>query len=179
MAKSSELNPDSVIVYTQYNNLRDDVLSPTEGHTHSGDADDGQRISNVNKLNVGATVSGAADGQILLSGYIKRTTDDAYAVMAPQGQLIIRTASVTKSWTNVDSGDYKDMNEQVSYGVTFSALYGVQVTIAEVTGNISYISRMRISNVTTSGLRVKCRMYSGASGQTQTVKAYVLAIGTV
>lgn len=177
MANSSEISPEDGIVYTQYNDLRDDVLSPTTGHTHTGEADDGQRIHSVNRLNVGSGVSGAADGQILFSDFIKRTGDNAYAVMATQGELQVRAVTYTKSWSNVDAGDYRDMSEQVSYGITFTTVYAVQVTIEEVTSNISYISRVRVSDVTTSAVRVKCRMYSAASGQTQTVKAHVLVIG--
>jgi len=50
MAQSSEVTETDPVVYTQYNNLRKDVLDPTVGHSHSGEADGGKIISNVGWL---------------------------------------------------------------------------------------------------------------------------------
>ena len=42
--KSAPLTAGDYILYTQYNDLRDDVLDPTDGHTHSGNEGDGKII---------------------------------------------------------------------------------------------------------------------------------------
>lgn len=42
--KSTPLTADDYILYTQYNNLRDDVLDPTDGHTHTGNEGEGAII---------------------------------------------------------------------------------------------------------------------------------------
>jgi len=47
MAQSVEVTELDPILYTQYNNLRKDVLDNSLGHTHSGNAEEGALISEV------------------------------------------------------------------------------------------------------------------------------------
>jgi len=42
--KSQPLSPSDFVIYTQYNNLRDDILDPNEGHTHTGEEGGGAII---------------------------------------------------------------------------------------------------------------------------------------
>ena len=176
MAKSSELSPEDPIVYTQYNDLRDDVLDPNTGHTHSGDADDGARISYVNKLNVGAGVSGAADGQVLFSGYLKRTTDGAYPVMGRQGNLRIEALSLLHSDNNVAENEWKSVSETVTFESAFSQIFSVVASVAQVE-NIKDISNVRLDSVATSGVKVKFKWQSSQGSAWNRTRIYVIAIG--
>ena len=50
MASSSKVAEKDIARYTQYNDLRDDVLDTTTGHDHTGAANHGQKIDHGNLL---------------------------------------------------------------------------------------------------------------------------------
>jgi len=60
MPNSGTVTAGSVALASQYNNLRDDVLSSTTSHVHSGSADAGAKIEGSYLKSTGAT-----DGQVL------------------------------------------------------------------------------------------------------------------
>lgn len=177
MAQSSEISPEDPIVYTQYNNLRDDVLSTTLGHTHSGASSDGKRISVADKLNVGAGVSGAVDGEIFFSTRLKRTSDNAYPFMCDQGEYRVEVHAYLLNITGgTPAGDWEDASHSFTFDSAFTAEVYVFATVAEV-NYIRDISNVRVSSVTTSGCTVECDWQSDQSSVTNTIRFYLLAIG--
>jgi hypothetical protein len=180
MAQSSEISPEDPIIYTQYNNLRDDILDPTDGHAHDGSTDGGKRISVANFMNIGAGVTGAADGQIFLSGHIKRTSDNAYAVLSQLGStsLVMDFMTYIHSDNNVNSGDWKSVSHKFTYNVTFTS--GQPLVVIPAVCELDYIntvSELRLSDVGVSSAYVKFRWQSSHSGVTNTMRIYLLVVG--
>jgi hypothetical protein len=63
MANSGTVTAGSAALASQYNNLRDDVLNVSTGHTHTGASEDGKQVEGTAIASTGATV-----GYVLTAG---------------------------------------------------------------------------------------------------------------
>jgi len=86
MANSGTVTAGSAALASQYNNLRDDVLSISTGHTHSGSADAGAKIEGTALKSTGATA-----GYVLTAGVGGTAT--VWSASASSGALSLATAS--------------------------------------------------------------------------------------
>ena len=70
MANSGTVGPQSLVLYTQYNNIRSDVLDITTGHNHSGSTDCGRKLSGsaFNSGSLGTVTTGTAVHSLLAAG---------------------------------------------------------------------------------------------------------------
>ena len=94
MANSSEVAAGQDGDYTQYNNLRKDILDLTTGHTH--DETDSRALANgiIGQANLGYT---AGDNLIISSDTSKNVTDAAYTL---QKEIrVVRTGTLTVKFT--------------------------------------------------------------------------------
>ena len=86
MANSGTVTAGSAALASQYNNLRDDVLNISTGHTHSGSADAGAKIEGTALKSTGATA-----GYVLTAGVGGTAT--VWSASASSGALSLATAS--------------------------------------------------------------------------------------
>jgi hypothetical protein len=177
MAQSTVLSADDPIYVSQYNNLRDDVLSVSVGHNHSGTADEGKRIDSVDALNCGSGVSGAVAGQVLFSSSVKRSTDNAYAVMGIQNPLRMEYVLYQHSDSNKDPGTWTDVSQTVYFANAFSTAVLAVVATPQLVEYVSSVDRMATSGPATDGVTLKFRWESSSGGVTNYVNIHVIAIG--
>ena len=86
MANSGTVTAGSAALASQYNNLRDDVLNVSTGHTHTGASENGKRVEGTAIASTGAT-----SGYVLTAGVGGTAT--TWSAPASSGALSVSTAS--------------------------------------------------------------------------------------
>ena len=89
MANSGTVTAGSAALASQYNNLRDDVLNVSTGHTHTGASEDGKKVEGSAIASTGAT-----NGQVLAAD---GAGGAAFTTLAGAGSYGGTTASIV--WT--------------------------------------------------------------------------------
>ena len=113
MPNSGTVTAGSVALASQYNNLRDDVLSSTTSHTHSGSADAGAKIEGTALKSTGATV-----GYLLTAG-AGGTTTTWSAPPAGGGQLTF--VSGTSAFSTATNNGGTALQLQLPNNVVFTS----------------------------------------------------------
>jgi len=148
MANSGTVSAGSAALASQYNNLRDDVLNITTGHTHSGSADAGAKIEGTALKSTGAT-----DGYVLTAGAGGTTTTWAavpaaggnYNAPSTASAVFTQPASVTSGTATFGSGDLKPFNAGAS-----GSVIGVKSTQNNIPLNPTYAVRFYPYNSVTA-----------------------------
>jgi hypothetical protein len=89
MPLSGSVTAGSAALASQYNNLRDDVLNVSTGHTHTGASEDGKKVHGT-----ALDTTGATNGQVLTANGSGGAT---FAAAAGAGQLSTLTGSAAFS----------------------------------------------------------------------------------
>jgi len=89
MPNSGTVTAGSVALASQYNNLRDDVLNVSTGHTHTGASENGKKVHGT-----ALDTTGATNGQVLTANGSGGAT---FAAVASSGALSLSTATATFS----------------------------------------------------------------------------------
>ena len=89
MANSGTVTAGSAALASQYNNLRDDVLNVSTGHTHTGVSENGAKVHGT-----ALDTTGATNGQVLTANGSGGAT---FAAVASSGALSLSTATATFS----------------------------------------------------------------------------------
>jgi hypothetical protein len=89
MANSGTVTAGSAALASQYNNLRDDVLNVSTGHTHTGASEDGKKVHGT-----ALDTTGATNGQVLTAN---GSGGAAFVASASSGALSITTATAAFS----------------------------------------------------------------------------------
>jgi hypothetical protein len=89
MPNSGTVTAGSVALASQYNNLRDDVLNVSTGHTHTGASEDGKKVHGT-----ALDTTGATNGQVLTAN---GSGGAAFVASASSGALSISTATAAFS----------------------------------------------------------------------------------
>lgn len=80
MANSGTVCATDLVVYSQYNNLRTDVLNVTTGHGHTGATEDGKKLSGscMGSVNAGTVIAGTISVGTISAGTIICDSVDGY-----------------------------------------------------------------------------------------------------
>lgn len=96
MANSSEVDHNTPILVSQYNDLRDDVLNNSTGHNHSGSADGGKQLA----------------GSVALSSYSVRPGQLWYGALS----LVKRQGGNSTEWKTAGTSNY-DLSTEIGIQV--------------------------------------------------------------
>jgi hypothetical protein len=118
MANSGTVTAGSAALASQYNNLRDDVLNVTTGHTHTGASENGKKVEGSAIASTGAT-----NGQVLTAD---GAGNAAFTTLAGAGALGGTTVSVAFSANTPTSVQYS-MGARAVWAVSGGGteIYGV------------------------------------------------------
>jgi hypothetical protein len=130
MPNSGTVTAGSVALASQYNNLRDDVLNVSTGHTHTGAADAGAQIEGTALKSTGATA-----GHVLTAGTGGTATTWA-ALPAGGGQLTFggMTSAAYGTTSTADGTVYQ-------YTSFSSASYGFHAALSHGGTVVSFVNR--------------------------------------
>ena len=133
MANSGTVTAGSAALASQYNNLRDDVLNVSTGHTHSGSADAGARIEGTAIKSTGATA-----GFVLTAG-VGGTATTFAAVPASTYYVIGTAGAFYGTAVTADAGAYVLANAGT---LAFSANIGGTFTSLAENGGMAYATAL-------------------------------------
>jgi hypothetical protein len=115
MANSGTVTAGSAALASQYNNLRDDVLNVSTGHTHTGASEDGKKVEGTAIASTGAT-----NGQVLTANGSGGASFAASG--GPTLSAIYGTAAFATATNNGGSAlRYQDPGRGVNYMTTTGA----------------------------------------------------------
>jgi hypothetical protein len=140
MANSGTVTAGSAALASQYNNLRDDVLNVSTGHTHTGASENGKKVHGT-----ALDTTGATNGQVLTANgsggasFAALASSGAFSVTYATATFSTAVATTTKYLTGTSSGN-------CSLGVGSGG--SVLMTI---TGNNAYSASARTIRVFTLG----------------------------
>jgi len=89
MANSGTVTAGSAALASQYNNLRDDVLNVSTGHTHTGASENGAKVEGT-----ALAATGVTDGYVLTAN---GSNGAAWEALASSGQFSVTYATATFS----------------------------------------------------------------------------------
>jgi hypothetical protein len=98
MANSGTVTAGSAALASQYNNLRDDVLNVSTGHTHTGASENGKKV-----LGTALDTTGATSGQVLTANGSGGAT---FAAIASSGALSLSTATAAFSTASAGTASF-------------------------------------------------------------------------
>jgi hypothetical protein len=154
MANSGTVTAGSAALASQYNNLRDDVLNISTGHTHTGAADAGAQIEGTALKSTGAT-----PGNVLIAG----TGGTATTWGTFPGPSIV-TSNATAVWTTtaLQTTQYVALGNAAS--ANFIGVSGGGTTIV-LNSNVAATSRtVRVWNSVNLSATVSGSVAASASG---------------
>lgn len=134
MANSGTVTAGSAALASQYNNLRDDVLNISTGHTHTGASENGAKIEGTVIKSTGATA-----GQVLQAD---GSANAVWVTSAQAGALTSATATVTFAAAAAEYTYYNGVNNSANYWGVFtngSTIFCIDSTLAVTTGRAARI----------------------------------------
>ncbi len=134
MANSGTVTAGSAALAAQYNNLRDDVLNVTTGHTHTGASENGAKIEGTALKSTGATA-----GQVLQAG---GSANAIWVTLAQSGALTSATATVTFTAQTAEQTFYYGVNNTANHWGVFtngSTIFCIDSTLAVTTGRAARV----------------------------------------
>ena len=134
MANSGTVTAGSAALASQYNNLRDDVLNISTGHTHTGASENGKKVHGT-----ALDTTGATNGQVLAAD---GSGGAAFVASASSGALSISTATAAFSTAAAGTAAF-------AYATGAANLAGIGVSIGgstfmTITNHNNYSASTRV-----------------------------------
>ena len=178
MANSGTVTAGSAALASQYNNLRDDVLNVSTGHTHTGASEDGKKVEGTAIASTGATngqvltangSGGASFAALAASGVVSFSTATAAFSTASGVPTAYQTGAANQATVVVGSGGSVFLT--ITNNNNYSSASRTYRTWNLGTGATSYIATSSVSPVAAGS--VICDIVGGAgfaAGTTFVVK---------
>jgi hypothetical protein len=173
MPLSGSVTAGSAALASQYNNLRDDVLNVSTGHTHTGASENGAKVHGSALASTGATngqvlaadgSGGAAFTTLAQSGAVSFSTATAAFSTASGVPTAYQTGAANQATLVVGSGGSVFMT--ITNNNNYSSASRIYRTWTLGTGGASYIATQTVAPVVAGS--VICDIVGGAGFQAGT-----------
>jgi len=140
MANSGTVTAGSAALASQYNNLRDDVLNVSTGHTHTGASENGAKVEGT-----ALAATGVTDGYVLTAN---GSNGAAWEALASSGQFSVTYATATFSTAVGTTTPYLTGS---SSGICSLGVGSGGSVFMTITNNNNYSAAARTARVFTLG----------------------------